>query len=216
MFNITLFWNPTKVLPKTIPPQGPHAIIALARLLHDEEFNSQPRILDLKRPYLRFVGDHGEYSLDCTQFLSECTLYVQPSQDEQDKGYLIIRLLRNTSVSRRIFSKLQQIFQRLEQALTTGFYKSLQLNGVGNKLSVEGQTVFFTTGVSHPIAVRFPVSVFLYSETPTRLTLFGFDYEEISQWAARLRYHIFRRNPYAAPVLAFENEVLRVKSTRKR
>ena len=195
--------------------------------------------LTFEKAFLRVEGEKGSLFLDCRPFLESCTLYFSQSNRQDTKETssekrrpqtnLVVRVNNRRASTVRLFHLLCRRLSNLSHGLSSGFVRRLLLAGIGNKVSVhlpsqeshdsfspQGQILRFTTGLSHPISVQLPSSLRATCETPTHITLFGLNKDEVYQWASRLRYTIFRRNVYSKPIIQFEGENVSRKETRKK
>ena len=102
--------------------------------------------------------------------------------------------------------------------VTKGFSKTLVVNGVGYKVTVEGNKAVFNVGFSHPVAVEIPKGITAKAETGlsvhgvdkkdlTGLTVTGIDKELVGQFAANLR-DIKRPDPYHLYGILYKDEVI--------
>ena len=138
------------------------------------------------------------------------------SQHYYTSPCISIRLRGNTAQAFQIFQRLCTLLPIVLEDCTQGHAIRCFLTGVGNKVQCSDHSLTFTTGVSHPIGVQLPSTVWVRAETSTQFTLFGLQREEVCQWASVLRHQIFRKNAYAPPVLHYEGEVYTIKKTRKK
>ena len=93
--------------------------------------------------------------------------------------------------------------------VTTGFKRQLEINGVGYKAEVKGQTVVLSLGYSHPIEYKLPEGVSAKVEKNV-LTLSGIDKELLGAAASKVRS--FRPpEPYKGKGIKYANEIVRRK-----
>ena len=59
--------------------------------------------------------------------------------------------------------------------------------GVGYKVAIEGQSLNFRLGFSHPIIIEIPEGIKVRLISPTKLIITGPDYQQITQFAAKIR-----------------------------
>ena len=228
------------------PPQGPHLIyqfpshvnVSLAsdnsleqedqraneedRKAKNEKLRSTGRLLTCENSTLLFTGKRGSLIFCCKSYLQSCSLFFFPGKNinkntqEHQLTSLSVRVHTITPTTQRDFHSLCRALDSIVQGVSNGYTRRLLLGGVGNKVSAEGQTLVFSTGLSHSLSVQLPPSLKVVCETPVQFSLYGVNKEEVSQWASRLRYHIFRKNVYAKPLLQFEGEDVSRKETRKK
>lgn len=185
---------------------------------------------------LRLSGAHGSVLFQCERYLGSLCIFVVPSlasssqgtmtpgstemseasDPQRVNGHLALRAMNTRPQTQRLFESFCRDLPAATAGVTTGYVRNLSVGGIGNKASVNGQILTFTTGLSHLLSVQLPASIQVTTKGPTQITLYGLNKEEVSQWASRLRYHIFQKNVYAKPVLQFEGEEVSRKETRKK
>jgi large subunit ribosomal protein L6 len=69
----------------------------------------------------------------------------------------------------------------------TGYTKGLEINGVGYRASVQGQTLNLTLGFSHPVVFNLPVGITAKVDANTKITLSGADKKAVGEVAAQVR-----------------------------
>ena len=101
----------------------------------------------------------------------------------------------NAQLGRRSDSKSQRALHGLTRALlanavhgvTQGFSKNLEIHGVGYRAAVKGKVVNFTLGFTHPVEFPIPEGIEVKIEKNTRLSVSGFDKQQVGQVAAEIR-----------------------------
>lgn len=204
-------------------PHGPHAILqfptdVLVKLEDEEPLESQDHgyLLTHAVSSLYISGTRGSVLFKCARYLTSFDIFFVPSESSEHKASLGVRLLNTSPQTQRLFHSFCRDLPLVVAGVTTGYVRNLYIGGIGNKVSVNGQIVTFTTGLSHLLSVQLPPSIQATSESPTQLTLHGLNKEEVFQWASRLRHHTFHKNVYAKPLLQFEGEEVLRKETRKK
>lgn len=96
------------------------------------------------------------------------------------------------------------------EGVTNGFTRALEINGVGFRVSVQGQKVVMNLGFSHDVEFVLPEGVSGAAEKNV-LTLTGMDRETVGQTAARIRKHRVPE-PYKGKGIRYTDEVVRRKA----
>jgi len=94
--------------------------------------------------------------------------------------------------------------------VTTGFSKTLEITGVGYRVTAKGKDLEFALGYSHPVLVPAPEGITFRVETPTRFVVEGIDKQLVGETAARIR-KIRKPDPYKAKGVRYQGEVIRRK-----
>jgi large subunit ribosomal protein L6 len=95
------------------------------------------------------------------------------------------------------------------KGVSTGWTRELEINGVGYRAEVAGDTVTFALGYSHPIVFKLPKSVSAKVEK-NRLTLTSVDKDELGQVCAKLR-ELRPPEPYKGKGVKYVEEVIKRK-----
>lgn len=98
------------------------------------------------------------------------------------------------------------LFANIIEGLDKGFKKSLEINGVGYRAAVQGQTLNLQLGFSHPVDYAIPEGVEVTVEK-NLIHLSGTDKQTIGQVAAEIRS--FRPpEPYKGKGVKYTDEVI--------
>lgn len=94
--------------------------------------------------------------------------------------------------------------------VSKGFSKVLEINGVGYRAEISGDTLKLSLGFSHPVEFKLPKGVSATVEKNTVITLTSIDKELLGQTAATIR--AFRPpEPYKGKGIKYADEVIRRK-----
>lgn len=94
--------------------------------------------------------------------------------------------------------------------VTVGFRVQLEINGVGFKAAVSGQTLTLNLGFSHPIIFSVPVGVTVTVEKNI-VTVAGIDKQLVGETAAKIR-RFKEPEPYKGKGIKYIDEVIRRKA----
>ena len=92
-----------------------------------------------------------------------------------------------------------------------GFSKNLEIQGVGFRCQMKGQSLELALGFSHPVVVEPPQGVTIQASDPTHITVSGIDKQLVGQVAADIRA---KRPPdsYHGKGVRYQGEVVRLKA----
>jgi large subunit ribosomal protein L6 len=79
------------------------------------------------------------------------------------------------------------LVNNMVRGVSEGFVKKLEIQGVGFKAAVQGNTVNMSLGYSHPIVYPIPAQIKVTVEENTKITVEGPDRQTVGQVAAELR-----------------------------
>jgi len=95
--------------------------------------------------------------------------------------------------------------------VSTGWSKTLILNGVGYRAAVSGKTLDLTLGYSHPIKFPIPEGIAISVEKQTTVTVTGADKALVGQVSANIRGYRLPE-PYLGKGIRYSDEVIRRKA----
>ncbi len=96
------------------------------------------------------------------------------------------------------------------EGVTKGYEKTLEVIGVGFRVSVKGNVIELSVGFSHPVLVELPDGLSAKVEGQ-KLTLSGIDKVLVGEMAAQIR-RIRKPEPYKGKGIKYETEIIRRKA----
>ena len=103
------------------------------------------------------------------------------------------------------------VIANMVTGVTQGFSKSLEITGTGYRAQLSGKKLTLQLGYSHPIEFEPPAGISIQVESPTKLTVNGFNKELVGQVAANIRG--FRPpEPYKGKGIKYAGEYIRRKA----
>lgn len=104
----------------------------------------------------------------------------------------------------------RSLLNNMVLGVSKGFSKVLEINGVGYRAEISGDTLKLSLGFSHPVEFKLPKGVSATVEKNTVITLTSIDKELLGQTAATIR--AFRPpEPYKGKGIKYADEVIRRK-----
>ncbi len=97
------------------------------------------------------------------------------------------------------------------KGVSQGFDRVLEINGVGYRAEVQGNTLNFSLGFSHPIRFPLPEGIKAEVERQTRITLRGVDKHLLGLTAAKIR-GLRPPEPYGGKGIKYVEEVIHRKA----
>jgi large subunit ribosomal protein L6 len=129
----------------------------------------------------------------------------------QDGDTLTVSRPDDSKTNKSLHGLSRTLLNNMAQGVSTGFSKSLEINGVGYRVAKVGDRLVFSVGYSHPVMVNPPAGISFTIEGPTRLTVIGIDKQLVGQVAANIRA-IRKPEPYKGKGIKYANEVIRRKA----
>ncbi|WP_457646351.1 50S ribosomal protein L6 [Profundibacter sp.] len=103
----------------------------------------------------------------------------------------------------------------LVTGVTTGFKKELELNGIGYRAQLQGNTLKLTLGLSHDVDFAIPSDVTVTVPKQTEIIVEGIDPQRVGQVAAEIR--AWRKpEPYKGKGIKYKDEYIFRKEGKKK
>jgi len=99
--------------------------------------------------------------------------------------------------------------------VSTGFVKSMEINGTGYRAAVQGKDLVLALGYSHEIRYAIPEGIKITCEKPTSIKVEGADKRQVGQVAAEIRGYR-GPEPYKGKGVRYSNEVILRKEGKKK
>jgi len=117
--------------------------------------------------------------------------------------------------ARALWGTTRALVNNMVTGVATGFTRNLEINGVGYRAAVQGNSLNLQLGYSHDIAYPIPPDVKIACERPTVIAVSGADRQRVGQVAAEIR--AFRPpEPYKGKGIKYSDETVRRKEGKKK
>lgn len=121
----------------------------------------------------------------------------------------------DTQRARAQWGTSRTLIANLIAGVTKGFEQRLEINGVGYRAAVQGNTLNLQLGYSHEIAYPIPSDVKIVCERPTLINVSGADRQRVGQIAAEIRAYR-PPEPYKGKGIKYSTETVRRKEGKKK
>jgi large subunit ribosomal protein L6 len=128
---------------------------------------------------------------------------------EQADNIMTLSKEVETPETQRSFGLMRTLINNMVVGVSQGFQRQLEINGVGFRASVAGNTITLSLGFSHPVNFVLPQGVEAKVEKNV-ITLTGFDKQAVGQVAANLRA-LKKPEPYKGKGIKYVEEHIRRK-----
>ena len=112
--------------------------------------------------------------------------------------------------SRSLHGLTRTLVANMVTGVTQGFDRQMEIQGVGYRVTAQGQGLQFALGYSHPIVVQPPPGITFSVQAPTRFTVSGIDKQVVGEVAANIR-KLRKPEPYKGKGVRYAGEVVRRK-----
>ncbi len=124
---------------------------------------------------------------------------------------IVVERPSDSKLARAMHGTARSIIANMVEGISTGYKRDLEINGVGYRAQVKGQTISFTLGFSHPVEFALPDGIKAETDKKqTLLTLTGIDKQLIGQVAANIR-SLRPPNVYKGKGIKYSDERIKLK-----
>jgi large subunit ribosomal protein L6 len=112
--------------------------------------------------------------------------------------------------SNRLHGLVRSLIANIVEGTARGFKKELEVQGVGFKAAMQGQTLALSLGFSTPVMYSVPEGVKIVIDGGTQISVSGADKQKVGDVAARIR-SFFPAEPYKGKGIRYRGEYVRRK-----
>ncbi len=132
---------------------------------------------------------------------------------ELKDGELVFSPENKLRLTQALWGTTRALANNAVNGLSSGFEKSLKLEGVGYKANMEGETLVLNLGLSHPVKFVPPQGIKI-SVDKNIIKITGYDKAVVGQSAAKIR--AFKKpEPYKGKGIRYSDEIIRRKAGKK-
>jgi large subunit ribosomal protein L6 len=156
----------------------------------------------IEGPRVKVRGPKGELS----------HVLVEPiTAERRDDGQLYVNRPNDERRAKELHGLSRTLVANMIVGVTTGYRKTLEINGTGYRVQARGKDLEFALGYSHPVAVPAPDGITFTVERPTLFHVDGIDKQQVGEVAANIR-KIRPPEPYKGKGVKYAGEVIRRKA----
>jgi large subunit ribosomal protein L6 len=126
---------------------------------------------------VRVKGPKGELSQAVSRDLSI----------EREDSTLLVKRPTDRPEHRALHGLTRSLIFNMVEGVTNGFEKRLEIQGVGYRAQLKGNTLELALGFSHPVRVEAPRGIDFEVPVPTQIVVRGIDKQAVGEVAARIR-----------------------------
>lgn len=128
-------------------------------------------------------------------------------------GEVIVKPLRETRKARANAGTMRALIRNAVQGVREEFTKILEIEGIGYRASMEGNTLVLSLGYSHPLRVDPPSGVTIRAEK-NLIVVSGVSKELVGRVASHI-HSLKKPEPYKGKGIRYQGEVIRRKTGKK-
>ncbi len=149
---------------------------------------------------LRIKGPRGELSVPVGRGV----------EIKQEDGNIVVERQSDAPEHRAMHGLTRSLIQNAVTGVTEGFTKTLQIQGVGYRGSLQGQDINLQVGYSHPVTISPREGIDFEMPNPTTIIVRGIDKQQVGQMAAEIR-RVRPPEPYKGKGIRYSDEQVRRK-----
>ena len=123
----------------------------------------------------------------------------------QEGEELLVTRPTDRSEHRALHGLTRSLVANMVEGVTTGFTKTLEIQGVGYRAQLRGRDLELALGYSHPVPIKAPDGIEFEVPQPTRIIIKGSSKQAVGQIAAVIRKQR-PPEPYKGKGIRYEGE----------
>ena len=123
----------------------------------------------------------------------------------QEDGQLLVKRPTDRAEHRALHGLTRSLVANMVEGVTTGFTKTLEIQGVGNRAALKGRDLELALGYSHPVPIKAPEGIEFEVPQPTRIIVKGNSKQVVGEIAAIIRKHR-PPEPYKGKGIRYQGE----------
>ncbi len=123
----------------------------------------------------------------------------------QDGDVLVVTRPTDRGEHRALHGLTRSLVANMVEGVTTGFRKTLEIQGVGYRALLKGRDLELALGYSHPVSIKAPEGIEFEVPMPTRIIVKGSSKQAVGEIAANIR-KARPPEPYKGKGIRYEGE----------
>ncbi len=133
--------------------------------------------LDVNGQDVKAKGSKGELSMRVHDDVSV----------KMEDGKVILAPRTQSLLAKKLYPTMRTLVNNIVVGVTEGFEKKLEIQGVGFRAAMQGNTLVMQLGFSHEVRFDVPQGVQVAVEDQTKITVSGIDKQLVGEVAAKIR-----------------------------
>ena len=117
--------------------------------------------------------------------------------------------------ARMMWGTTRAIVANMVKGVSTGYAKTMEIQGTGFRAAVTGPNLVINLGFSHDVVYPVPAGITITTPRPTAITVAGVDKRQVGQVAAEIRAYR-PPEPYKGKGVRYDTETIRRKEGKKK
>ena len=154
----------------------------------------EPELVTVKGPKRRAVRARSHRDIT-----------VEQNAVESGDPQIVVTRPTDRGEHRALHGLTRTLVANMVTGVTTGFEKSLEIQGVGYRAALKGRDLELALGYSHPVEIKAPEGIEFEVPQPTRITVKGASKQQVGEIAAQIRKQR-KPEPYKGKGIRYEGE----------
>jgi large subunit ribosomal protein L6 len=129
---------------------------------------------------------------------------------EQADGEIVVTRPTERGDDRALHGLTRSLVANMIEGVTKGFEKRLEIQGVGYRAALRGQSLELSVGFSHPVVIDPPAGITFEVPSATEVLVKGIDKQQVGQTASEVRA-VRPPEPYKGKGIRYQGEYVRRK-----
>ena len=112
---------------------------------------------------------------------------VPEMEIKQEDGQITINRPNDLKKMKSLHGLTRTLLNNMIIGVTTGYEKTLEINGVGYRAAKQGKKLQLSLGYSHPVEMEDPEGLETVVDGQNKIIVKGIDKEKVGQYAAEIR-----------------------------
>ena len=125
-------------------------------------------------------------------------------------GVVTVTRPNDLKENRSLHGLTRTLIYNMIVGVTEGYQKTLDVNGVGYRVAMEGGKLVMNLGFSHQVIMEAPEGITIEVPNQNQIVISGFDKQLVGQFAAKVREKRLPE-PYKGKGIKYSDEVIRRK-----
>jgi large subunit ribosomal protein L6 len=126
------------------------------------------------------------------------------------KKELVVTRADDSRESKAQHGTARALLANMIEGVTTGYKKTLEIQGVGYKAEAKGKTLLLSVGYANQVSLAVPTGVAMAVEGVNKIHLSGPDKQAVGQFASDIR-SVRKPEPYKGKGIRYEGEAVKTK-----
>ena len=135
---------------------------------------------------------------------------VEPITVSKEDTTIVVARPDDSRTARSLHGMSRTMVSNLLEGVTNGYSKTINIVGVGYKVTEKGKDLEFALGYSHPIAFPAPEGLTFKVESATKLIVSGIDKQLVGETTAKIQ-KLRKADPYKGKGLHLDGAKIRRK-----